>query len=412
MLGILRPVLVLLLAVFLLMAGNGPLGTLIGVRLEGAGTSPAVIGLVMASYFGGLTLGSLFAHRVVTGYGHIRAFTAFASALSGIVLIYALHFNPLLWGALRLSEGFCMAGLFICVESWLNHAATKETRGKVLAFYMICLYSGQAGGQFIMNLQDASGFLLFILVSILISFAAIPVALTRVAPPALPHVQGLSFYRLYQASPLGMVGTVVSGLVLGSFYSLGPVFARENGLDLSQTGLLMSAVIFGGVLLQLPVGRLSDIFDRRLVIVAVLGATAVVSAGTAVLIDPRSAALYLVALIFGGVSFALYPLCVAHMNDHLDATARVSASGGLILAYSAGATLGPLLSSVSVALVGSAGLFAFTAAISGFALIFGLWRMRARPSPPAGQQGPYQMLPRTTPVAAPLDPRADSDKSE
>ena len=240
----------------------------IGVRLETAGTGPSVIGIVMSAYFGGLTLGSLFAYRVVTTYSHIRAFTAFASALSGISLIYALDSTPLLWGVLRLSEGFCMAGLYICVESWLNDSATRATRGKVLASYMVCLYSGQALGQFILNLPDTSGFLLFVIVSILVSFAVIPVALTRVAPPVLPHVEALSFHRLYQASPLGVVGTVASGLVLGSFYGFGPVFASGIGLDLSQTGLFMSAVIFGGVLLQLPIGRLSDLFDRRRVIAA------------------------------------------------------------------------------------------------------------------------------------------------
>ncbi|MCB5177641.1 MFS transporter [Microvirga lenta] len=412
MVGILRSVLVLLLAILLLMAGNGPLNTIIGVRLEAAGTAPAIIGAVMSAYFGGLTLGSLFAYRIVTGYGHIRAFTAFASALSGISLVYALHLDPLLWSLLRLSEGFCMAGLFICVESWLNDRTTSETRGKILAFYMVCLYAGQAGGQFMLNLQDESGFLLFALVSILISFAVIPVALTRVAPPILPHVEGLSFYRLYEASPLGMVGTVSSGLVLGSFYSLGPSFSSEIGLDLSQTGMFMSAVIFGGVLLQLPVGRLSDVFDRRLVIIGVLTAMVLVSVGTAAAAYPGSSLLYWAALVFGGASFALYPLCVAHMNDHLGAAARVSASGGLILAYSAGATLGPLLSSGVMTLTGAPGLFAFTAMVSSFALVFGLWRMRARPSPPAEQQGPYQMLPRTTPVIAPLDPRSEPGDGE
>lgn len=405
--GILRPVIILLLAIFLLMAGNGPLTTIISFRLEQTGTTPTIIGIVMAAYFGGLTLGSLFAYRVVTGYGHIRAFTAFASALSAIALIYPIYATPLLWGLLRLLEGFCMAGLFICVESWLNDSATSQNRGKVLAFYMICLYSGQAAGQFMLNLRDETGFLLFVLISILISFAAIPVALTRVAPPLLPHVEGLSFRRLYQASPLGMVGTVASGLVLGSFYSLGPVFSREIGLDLSQTGLFMSAVIFGGVLLQLPVGRLSDIFDRRQVIVGVLGAVALVSAGTAGVAGPGDPALYLAALVFGGVSFALYPLCVAHMNDHLAATERVSASGGLVLAYSAGATVGPLISSSVITLTGAAGLFVFTAAIGALSLLFGLWRMRARPSLPLEQQGPYQILPRTTPVVAPLDPRTE-----
>ena len=215
-LGILRPVLVLLAAVFLLMAGSGPLGTTISLRLEAAGTSASSIGVVMSAYFGGLTLGSLFAYRVVTTYSHIRAFTAFASALSGISLIYALNSAPLLWGVLRLCEGFCMAGLYICVESWLNDSATQSTRGKVLASYMVCLYSGQAVGQFILNLPDTSGFLLFVLVSILMSFAVIPVALTRVAPPVLPHVEGLSFRRLYGASPLGGVGTKASGPGLGS----------------------------------------------------------------------------------------------------------------------------------------------------------------------------------------------------
>jgi MFS family permease len=276
---------------------------------------------------------------------------------------------------------------------------------------MIFLYSGQAAGQFMLNLQDASGFLLFVLVSILISFAAIPVALTRVAPPMLPDVVGLSFRHLYQASPLGLVGTVASGLVLGSFYSLGPVFASGIGLDLSQTGLFMSTAIIGGVLLQLPVGRLSDVFDRRLVIVAVLGAMVLVCIGTAAVAGLGSSLLYLVTFVLGGVSFSLYPLCVAHTNDHLEPAARVSASGGLILAYSAGATAGPLLSSSAMTLAGAAGLFAFMAATSAVALVFALWRMRVRPSPPAEQQGPYQILPRTTPVAAPLDPRAEIEEN-
>jgi MFS family permease len=407
MFGILRPVLVLLSAIFLLMAGSGPLNTMIGVRLEAAGASPPVIGAAMAAYFGGLTLGSLFAYRLVTACGHIRAFAAFASALSAVSLIYALHLNPLLWGALRLSEGFCMAGLFICVESWLNDTTSSEARGKVLAFYMICLYSGQAAGQFFLNLPDPTGFLLFVLVSILISVAAIPVAVTRVTPPFLPNVTGLSFRHLYRTSPLGLVGTVASGLVLGSFYSLGPAFASGIGLPLAQTGLFMSAAIFGGVLLQLPVGRLSDAFDRRLVIVSVLAAMLLVSLGAAAVAGTSGGALYLAAALFGGSSFALYPLCVAHMNDHLEPRERVSASGGLILAYSGGATLGPLMAAGVVSVMGGAGLFAFTAAVAALSLAFGLWRIRARPSPPPEKQGLYQMLPRTTPVAAPLDPRTD-----
>ncbi len=405
LLTILRRVFVLLVAVFLLMVGNGPLTTIISVRLGAAGHSPALIGIVMSAYFAGLMLGSLFAYRVVNRYGHIRAFTAFASALSATALIYALHLAPLPWGALRFVEGFCMAGLFICVESWLNDSATAQTRGKVLALYMVFLYSGQAVGQFMLNLHDASGLLLFMLISILVSVAVIPVALARVSPPILPHVEGLSFRRLYQVSPLGIVGTISSGLVLGSFYSLAPVFTGQIGLDLSQTALFMSAVIFGGVVLQLPIGRLSDVFDRRMVIVCTLAAIALVSAGTITALQFGNGVVYLAAFVFGGFSFALYPLCVAHTNDHVRPEERVSASGGLILAYSAGATLGPLFSSVVMTGTGPTGLFAFTGGLSGMTLLFGLWRMRVRPSPPAEQQGSYQPLPRTTPVSVPLDPR-------
>ncbi len=406
MLRILRSVLVLLLAIFLLMAGNGPLTTIISVRLEAAGTASPVIGAVMSAYFGGLTLGSLFAYRAVTQYGHIRAFTAFASALSAIALAYALYVSSPLWGVLRLAEGFCMAGLYICIESWLNDSATAQTRGRILASYMICLYAGQSIGQFMLNLPDPSGFLLFVLISILLSAAVIPVALTRMTPPHLPDVAGLSFRRLYAASPLGMVGTVASGLVLGSVYGLGAIFAREIGLDLSRTALFMSAVILGGVLLQLPVGRLSDIFDRRLVILGVLGGMVLVSGFMAAATQFGIFGLTLAALAFGGFSFALYPLCVAHTNDHLGNAERVSASGGLILAYSAGATLGPLLSSGTMAFTGAAGLFAFTGGISGLCLLFGFWRIWMRPSPPQEEQGRYQALPRTTPVVAPLDPHA------
>ena len=165
----------------------------------------------------------------------------------------------------------------------------------------------------------------------------------------------------------------------------------------------MSTVIFGGVLLQLPIGRLSDLFDRRRIIVGVLGSMILASIAMMTSAAPGAVGLFPAALVFGGVSFALYPLCVAHTNDHLGPEERVSASGGLILAYSAGATLGPLLSSLTMTLTGGLGLFGFTAATSGVALVFALWRMRVRPPPPAERQGPYLMLPRTTPAAAPLN---------
>jgi MFS family permease len=397
---VLRSVLVLFVAVFLMMAASGPLTTTISLRLQAAGVASPMIGIVMSGYYAGLTLGALLVHRLIGRAGHIRTFAAFASVLSGTSLVYALHLNPFLWGALRLVEGFCMAGVFVCVESWLNDRATAETRGNVMAIYMTSLYSGQAAGQLLLNVEDRSGYLLFIIISITLSLSVVPVALTRMAPAPLPEIAAMSFRRLYRASPLGIVGTVTSGLILGSLFSLGPVFARAVGLDLSATALFMSTVILGGVLLQWPVGRLSDVFDRRLVIVSVLAGIVLISGSMTLVAHGGGAALLIGALAFGGASFALYPLCVAQTHDFLARTDRVAGSGGLILAYSTGAIFGPLAASSTMNFAGAASLFAFTGFVSVLALLFGLWRMTVRPSAASDVRAPYAGLPRATPMVA------------
>ncbi len=408
--GHLRPLVVLMLAAFMITAGNGPLTTILSLRLEAAAAPAPVIGAVSAAYFAGLTLGSLFAYKLILGVGHIRALVAFASVMSATALLYPIHLNYGLWGGLRLAEGFCMAGLFVCIESWLNDLATPASRGKILAAYMTCLYVGQGSGQFLLNLPDSSGFVLFILFSILLSFAVVPVALTPMAAPSLPDIVSLGLRRLFAASPLGIVGTVASGLVLGSFYSLGPVFARGTGLDIAGAALFMSAAIFGGVLLQWPVGWLSDWFDRRKVIIGVLAGLAAV--GLAMTAAGGGWALLAAAALFGGAAFVLYPLSVAHTNDHLGPRDRVGASGGLVLGYSIGATIGPLAASGTMGALGPDGLFLFVAAVAGASCLYGLWRMRVAAPVPSELQEPYQALPRTTPVAAPLDPRVDAEAAE
>jgi len=405
----LRSVFVLFIAISLLMAGTGPLTTLIGVRLESAQESTFVIGIVMAVYFAGLTIGSLQTFRLVTRIGHIRAFAAFASALAASTLAYPVLPDPWFWGLLRLVQGFCMAGLFVCIESWLNDSATTRTRGTILAAYMTFLYLAQAAGQFILRISDETGFLLFVMMGILLCLAAVPVAITRMAPPQLPDVASLSFKRLYAASPLGIFGCISSGLILGAVYSLMPVYASGIGLDLSQTATLMSALIFGGVLLQWPLGLLSDLLDRRKVIVGVIVAgalTSITMIGASALGD---IALMLLAAIFGGIAFVLYPLCVAHTNDHLEREERIGASGGLVLSYSAGATVGPPIAAGVMGVAGPSGLFMFTAGIGVLSIAFAIWRMNVRAPVPADQQGLFQTLPRTTPVAAPLDPRGEPD---
>jgi MFS family permease len=405
----LRSVFVLFVAVIFLMAGTGPLTTLIGVRLDVAQESTIVIGIVMAAYFAGLTIGSLQTFRLVTRIGHIRAFAVFASIMAACTLAYPVLPNAWFWGLLRLAQGFCMAGLFVCIESWLNDSATSRTRGSILAAYMTFLYLAQAAGQFILQITDESGFLLFVLMGILLCFAAVPVAMTRMAPPLLPDVASLSFRRLYAASPLGIFGCVSSGLILGAVYSLAPVYASGIGFDLAQTATFMSAMIFGGVLLQWPLGWLSDVLDRRKVIVGVIIAGALTSVAMIAASGAGLTVLLLLVGIFGGIAFVLYPLCVAHTNDHLEREERIGASGGLVLSYSAGATIGPPVAATVMSFVGPSGLFLFTTVIGVASIAFAVWRLNVRAPVPPDQQGRFQTLPRTTPVASPLDPRGEED---
>ncbi|HYD30656.1 MAG TPA: MFS transporter [Azospirillaceae bacterium] len=407
MLQVARSVLSLLLGVALLMLGNGALSTLIGLRLGASESGTAAVGLIAAAFYAGLTAGSLYAHRIITRVGHIRAFSAFASIVSAASLAHALVVDAPLWAALRLGEGFCMAGLYMCIESWLNDTATNETRGQVLSLYMVTLYGAMAVGQQLLHLDDRAGTLIFMVVSILLSLALVPVALTRTSPPVLPRIASFGVGRLFDASPLGVAGVFISGAITGSIYGLAPVFGTAYGFGVSGTALFMTALILGGVALQWPLGRLSDRFDRRTVIIglsAALTLTSLAMIGAAGL--DRPLILLAVAPLFGGLSFTLYPVCLAHTNDHVDKAELLSASGGLILANSIGAILGPLLASAAMAGIGPQGLFAYTATGALGATIYGMWRTRVRPPPPAEAQAIFRPLPQTTPVVTPLDPLA------
>jgi len=393
----------------MLMAGTGFVTSLIAVQLESAGYSAPMIGLVQTAYYVGLTIGSLRFLPLIRRVGHIRAFAAAVSLLSASTLTYAINQNGALWLALRLVDGFCIAGVFVCLESWLNERADAATRGTLLAGYMIALYAGQASGQFLINLADNPR-LPFIIASLFVSISVLPIALTRLEGPAVAAQQALSPAALYTASPLGMMGVGMTGLMLGAFYSLGAVFARRLGVELSQTALFMSIAIAGGVALQWPIGWLSDRIDRRKVIVGTLIAFAPACLALA-LIDAPGMALIGLGFIFGGLAFALYPLCVAHTNDHLSPEERVGASGGLVLVYSVGAAAGPMAGSSAMAAFGPGGLFVFIGTCTVLTLAFALWRQMARAAVPGELQQPYQILPRTTPMAASLDPLSPEDHS-
>ncbi|WP_127753302.1 MFS transporter [Devosia sp. 1566] len=407
MLRSIRPILPVLASVAILMLGNGALSTLIGLRMTNTGASSLAVGAVTAAFFAGLTFGSLQCFRFIKQAGHIRAFAAFASVYSAASLGHALSDNLILWAALRFAEGVCLAGIYMCIESWLNAEASNKTRGLIVSSYMVTLYAAMAAGQQLLNLNAAGSPLLFMIISILLSLSLVPVCLTRSAPPSLPDVSSFSLRALYQASPLGLVGVFLSGGVIGAIYGLAPVYAASTGLGMTGTATFMTVLIAGGVLLQFPLGKLSDAFDRRTIIIGVCGALALLS--IAMLTSGYGSWMFLLStLLFGGISFSIYPLCLAHANDHVASADLVAASGGLILLNSVGSILGPLIASFSMSLFGPDGLFIFSAAMGLAAGGFGIWRTRIRPSPQASDQAIFRPIPQTTPVVAPLHADAEA----
>lgn len=404
MLASIKTVQVLLLAIFILMAGAGSITTIVSFRLEATGHPAIVVGLVATGYFGGLIVGALRVIPVIRQVGHIRTFSAVVSVLSVSTLAYSLAQDVIFWTLLRFVDGICVASVFVCLESWLNERADPATRGTVLAAYMIALYAGQAVGQMLLNVGGTTS-LPFVIASILVSLAVLPIALTRTRGPEQDKEEAsFSVQALYTASPLGFVGVAVTGLMIGAFYALGVVYARRVGLPASSAALFMSAAIAGGVALQWPLGWLSDRFDRRRVIVGVIAGT-LLTAIAFVLIGTAGGTglLLMLGSIFGGLVFALYPLCAAHTNDHLAAHERVGASGRLILVYSTGAAIGPLGGSGAVQILGASGLFQWIGLCALIALLFAFWRQIRRAPVPDERQQPYRALPRTTPMAARLE---------
>jgi MFS family permease len=408
MVNALRSVFSLLLGAGLMALGVGLLGLLLPIRMDLEGVAPQIAGYVMSAYYAGFVAGSFMAQRIIGQVGHIRAFAAFAAILTAAVMVHALVFNIPLWGLMRAAVGFCMAGLYAVIESWLNVRSPNELRGRVLSMYTLTIYISSGVGQLAINLDDTAGLELFCLGALLTSLSLVPVVMTRVAGPELGNIKTMSLAALYKASPLGTVATAGAGLVSGSLYALGAVYGTQIGLSVFENSVFMGAPIIGGFLLQWPIGRLSDKFDRRTVLFGVLLSTvaAAVLLGAFAFAEGNFLLLATANLFLGGFLATIYPTAVAHAFDYIDRSQMVAANSGMLLAWAVGATAGPLVASSFMA-VGPAGLFVFIAGVAITLAIYTRWRMSRRAAKPAEQQSKFVPVPSTSAIAGALDPRAD-----
>lgn len=348
----------LLLSILLLMVGSGLQGALLGVRAERASFDATVTGLVLGLYYLGYVAGSQWVPGLIRSVGHIRVFSSLASVASAAVVIHGVWVSPLPWMLLRFTTGVCVAGLFIVSESWLNDVSTSSTRGSLLAVYNSVVTGGLALGSLLLNVADVGGFVLFVIGSVSLSLAAVPVALApHDAPPPREHTPR-SVREVVRSAPLGITGAALSGFGTGAALGFGAVYATRAGFGVSGASQFVAALLVGAVLGQFPLGRWSDHTDRRLVMAA---AALLVAAGAAVGVAATAADSFVLAVagavLIGAGAFALYGLSFAHVADYVEPSAMPATGARLITFNGLGAAAGPFVASAAIGAFGPEGIF-------------------------------------------------------
>lgn len=371
----------LLFAAAILYAGNGLQSTLLSVRGDIEGFPTTVIGLLASAYYAGFILGCRLVPGMIQGVGHIRAFVALASIASSSALAHILFVEPIAWGGLRFVTGFSFAGLTMVLESWINERATNENRGKILSVYRIVDLGAVTIGNGLLAIAPPEGFQLFILVSILISIALVPVALTRSSSPAPLETAKLDIVQLYKVSPVGAIGAAATGLANAAFWGMAPVYVQELGYGAAAIAAFMSTAIIGAGLFQFPAGWLSDKIDRRMVIFAssLLGTGA--SALLAMFAGLSENAMLGFSFLFGAFIIPVFGICAAHANDHAAVGKAVATSGGLLLLYGVGSVVGALVGALVMSAFEPAALFWYIAGVYLVLAVFTLLRIGIKRRP-------------------------------
>ena len=398
----------LFFGLLMISAGSGLQNVLLGTRAPEIGFSNIATGFIMSGYFVGIFFGSIIVPYTLATVGHVRVFGAMSAIASAAILIHVAFSEPFIWALMRLASGFGFAGMYIVCESWLNDKATNETRGQILSLYMIVNIGGMGLGQLMIGLGETGGVGLFLLTSVLVSIAVVPILITVNAAPNFETPDRLGFRRLIQVSPLSVVGMAVCGLIISMLFGMGPVYGRNLGLNNTEIGYFMTSIMVGTLLLQYPVGRLSDKFDRRVVILGA-ASTGALCISIASLFDAGQFALLLIfTMIFGGLTFSLYSLFIAHANDFLPPSQMVAMSSGLLMVNGAGAVVGSPFAATIIEFLGSRSFMPTIAIILVGLSLFILIRMRLRDSVPTEAQGPFVAFPENvTGVATGLNPEAE-----
>ena len=397
----------LFFGVAMIMLANGLQGSLIGVRASIEGYSAASAGIILTGYYAGFLSGALLIPRRIKSVGHVRMFAALASIASISILLHSIHVSFFGWFLMRFISGMCFVGMYTVAESWINDLSENNNRGKALSIYMMVSMAGSAVGQLFLNIANPETASLFMLVSILISISLVPILIVVSKQPDFSVTEFLNIKQLYEASPLGVIAAMMTGLAHGTLWGIGTIYGLKSGLSIEQVSIFMFTFIIGGALNQYLIGYLSDTYDRRTIIVIVAFLAGIFSI-LALIFSNTFSVLVAITFIFGGLTVPLYALSIAHTNDFLSKREMVAASSGLQLAGGIGLTLGPVIGGFAIDVIGASGFWIYLFLIHTSLGLFGIYRMTIRTAVPLEEQGTTVLVSsRASPVSMELYPDAE-----
>ena len=375
MLNVVRTIWPLFFGLFLLALAIGVQNSLLGLRASIEGFEMTVTGFIMSGYFVGFLFGSTQGAKIIKRVGHVRTFGALTALASISILVHAVFVTPSVWFIMRVITGLAMSGIYVVAESWLNHSANDKNRGQILSIYMIIMMFGFFAGQFLLNLANPESFELFGLISILVSFAAIPILITVTPSPEIEQTPSVSIRKLFQWTSFGLIGIFIINICDAMLFGMAAVYAANIGLSILEISYFVAAFIFGGLLLQWPIGYLSDRIDRNIVITLV-SASAVASAYFCTLQSKDDfTSLLLFTTLLGGFLLPLYALFIALANDYMRPEKIVAASSTIVLVGGMGAATGPLISAVMMDIIGPQGFYWGLGSLCLIIFIIGLYRV-------------------------------------
>lgn len=392
-----------LASLFLVVVSSSFFLTFISVRIKIIDGSEITLGLIHSAFYGGMLIGSLKSEEIINRVGHIRAFALFSSVLTFVIILQALYQLPKFWILLRFLAGFATAAVYVIIESWLLAQSTKKNKGKILSIYMICLYSAQTIGQFGLDIIDINTIEPFLLAALVASISMIPASLTYMKAPEIEPLPKMAVIRYFKASPMGFIGCIASGLIISGIYGFLPNYAMDNNISVS---ILVGITITGGFVLQWPIGKLSDMFDR-IKIITLLSLVMVIVCFILALVPLQDMLVYIFAFFLGGFCFTLYPLCIAQVCDYLDNSNIINVTGTLLFAYGIGAVAGPLVLSFLIKIFSSTAIFYYIAIVSFALLLCGLHSLKTMKIIHQEDQVDFVAVPRISTIASALDPRLD-----